>query len=108
MENALNKSPPKDTPGPWHISKMDNGYGFQILSEKGNRVMGSIANNGAGVMGQSAQAKANANLIATAPELLEMLIKVRKELHDDGYARIVLECDAVIKKAEGLSMRDVA
>lgn len=59
----------KYTPGLWKVAKMDNGYGFQIINEKGNHVMGSIASNGAGIMGQSAMASANAKLIAAAPDM---------------------------------------
>lgn len=64
----------KHTPGPWEVCKMDNGYGFQIVSRNPRiYVMGSIAANGAGISGCSGKAKANAQLIAAAPKLLEII-----------------------------------
>lgn len=76
------------TPGPWTIQKMDNGYGYAIMAAK--RFICSVAARGAGIRGTSAKAKADANLIAAAPELVEALTKLclyLKELEQAGYGK---------------------
>lgn len=93
------------TRGPWEIHKMDNGYGYQIISENPRTyVIGSIAANGAGINGLMRKALPNARLISAAPDLLEALKTLL--LPHMGDQRIADEKAArtAIAKAEGNSM----
>ena len=88
----------KHTPGPWELA-----VSFPIPTVKGNGE--SIAR----IMWISVypeQQAANARLIAAAPELLELLIKLRQcdrdqHGHDRDLWGINAEIDAAITKATG-------
>ncbi|SUC14447.1 Uncharacterised protein [Proteus vulgaris] len=78
----------KGAPAPWIATKRE--FFIELYDDKGNYV--GLTNS-----------KANAHLIATAPELLEQLIRLRNKIasykpDDDDDLDIV---DAVIAKALG-------
>ncbi|MEX9754859.1 hypothetical protein AB7W88_05115 [Providencia vermicola] len=88
----------KGTPAPWRChDKRPNCSGYSIVGNDGQYI---------GFVGDSDELSpmdANANLIATAPELLEQLIRLRNKIasykpDDDDDLDIV---DAVIAKALG-------
>lgn len=59
------------TPGPWHVGGENVGDGLSILDAAGNRVAHTAARRNQNVeLIDPAEAKANAHLIAAAPDLL--------------------------------------
>lgn len=107
-------SPRKHTPGPWRV----------FISTSGSQIIGigeldgqGIADCGFGVWrGGSAEAFANARLIAAAPDLLAELrnmVEVFWGLADDRNGdggeppSCIVAARAAIAKAEGLSLSDV-
>ena len=88
------------TPGPWSLSKTDR-Y-FYVRGAGGEYIQQYMV--GAQKKSVNEVREANARLIASAPELLEALIKCRDELaglpHSLGYDFTHLPAlDALIRKA---------
>ena len=87
------------TPGPWHIGMKP---GPIIYDEKSNQV----ANMCDGLYGDE-ENRANARLIATAPELLEALEWFVNQIKDfgavtiDGDKRRIREAREAVAKAKG-------
>lgn len=76
------------TQGPWELSS-------QYVKCKDGYNVASVNSH------KTTEGEANARLIAAAPELLAELVRIRQFLNDEGYARPVLEIEAVIAKATG-------
>jgi hypothetical protein len=85
----------KHTPGPWQINQFD---AEQVCDADGeNRGCGAIAT----LHGTRAEINANARLIAAAPELLAVLMKLRRgDLHQ-RVRPLFDEAQAAIAKAMG-------
>nr|WP_154927747.1 hypothetical protein [Pantoea agglomerans] len=74
----------KGTPGPWEVE--DNTCYFSIESEGGgigDVCMSGHVFDGGDCLGSTS--KANAYLIAAAPELLEACLRMRNQLQATGY-----------------------
>lgn len=102
----------KGTKGKW-ISRYNDKY-WEVNREEDFKdgkslaisVMVFEAKDGDYVFGRSGEARANAHLIATAPELLELAIKVQKFIQDykgninlQDYIGINIMMEEVINKA---------
>ena len=89
----------KHTPGPWLIQQGDEWTGGIVTlhgyNEDGTPIYWTVASYNR----QRDEAKANARLIAAAPELLEALRWTARALHAEHPAAI--KARAVIAKAEG-------
>jgi len=82
------------TPGPWTITTHGNQYGIIWGAERGVAVIRDL----------KGETEANANLIAAAPELLEVLENlVRCLQHHSGITGLTL--DAVIERARRLRQK---
>lgn len=84
----------KHTPGPWHIKKQSPRYTNlkQIVGKDDQHVCNVFTQLG----------HDNANLIASAPELLEALKSASNQLTSDGHCpTLVAILDRVIAKATG-------
>ena len=98
-ENAKDKH----TPGPWELKEWNSDYGatgdFSIYpgTQKGCRM--PIACVQQPFNGK--RTKANARLIAAAPDLLEALIDCRRALEIANYTQELAIVDAAIAKAQG-------
>lgn len=101
------------TAGPWHTDWLDNGQGW-ILDAKGNYLADIVTKDECGFVVPRRQQKANAQLIAAAPDLLETCHALFKMLCDLSYVgetptdelderdrEIVQMYDDVTTKAEG-------
>jgi hypothetical protein len=70
----------KHTPGPWHIAKYENYYGYSISADG----VGCIAERWWPCKQDiDLPIEANARLIATAPEMLEALVAFKKVLDNN-------------------------
>ena len=79
----------KHTPGPWTYEQISNNA--YVIDENGSAVM--LYRN------PDDEMKANASLIAAAPELLEALEWAVDNPHDDAYW--ISQARAAIRKAKG-------
>jgi len=93
----------KHTKGKWYVSK-------SYVSDKGIEIaiQSDVKQNGVGEdlwvahLDDTEETKANANLIASAPEMLETLKQLRFDLSkDDYYKNHAADIDSIIAKAEG-------
>lgn len=110
VTSGTNMSEAKHTPGPWDYWDMDE-HGFHVFlaSERraGQHVDRSIAAVRYGRTGTNSEkyweARANARLIAAAPDLLAMLISLRSENEIRGFLDPATDrkIDALIEKALG-------
>lgn len=102
----------KHTPGPWHVSKVDRDWVVSALST--DAVDYSVAYcQPSGWHKKDLNHKANAHLIAAAPDLLEALKSVINAIdtanaltgHLEGFAKVfaptLAAANAAIAKAEG-------
>jgi len=84
------------TPGPWQIGNFDPNTVFDCDGEK--RGCSPIAT----MQGTAAERKANARLIAAAPDLLDALVKMLDVWEHGGTTPYpIAEARAAIKKATG-------
>lgn len=99
----------KHSPGPWRVEEIDDEFGIFKILPKGSMLVNAHVFSGE-EHGHTAQERADADLIAAAPELLEAL-KVAAKLipqarfwscDDDYEPRAELrQIEAAIAKAEG-------
>lgn len=99
------------TPGPWYVFAMGNYFGINSGSDSGQEpqdrsivVYGDADDDGMGVRGDTyEEMKANARLIAAAPELLEALQSVIRHglTESDGYETTLKQIYSAIAKATG-------
>jgi hypothetical protein len=110
MTTEQNKSPPEHTPGPWVNG--DNGLIFGQIGDNQEAheapficdVIPAGAADRAGIGETTPEEKANANLIAAAPELLEALEGIASYMIDSlgmEHDRDVIKAMAAIAKARG-------
>jgi hypothetical protein len=102
----------KHTPGPWLISPYTTGLDEIIIEEKAGNNRICVVTGDAGEAEGQEESKANARLIAAAPELLEMLKRVRQGYRnlrefklvsastEDSLEVYIAEMDRLIAKAE--------
>jgi hypothetical protein len=94
---------PNFTPGPWKVltGRNRDNYPYQIIGALSGVIIttwGSICRKA------TREGQANADLIATAPELFEALTALRSFMWSEGYADQTAEmakADAALAKAEG-------
>lgn len=87
---------PKFTPGPWSL--LFNDKTKVVLEQQGVAVF--IADTYAGFTKSEEEQKANAALIAAAPEMYEGLKEIRDVMEKDGrFGRTVEAIDKLLKKA---------
>jgi hypothetical protein len=100
----------KHTPGPWEWWDESTGrprrYDLASLNGKnGKRVLGCYGGSGINALGKSEEDRANALLIAAAPELLEALKALRNWCDEEingappECRRIMGRADAAIRKS---------
>jgi hypothetical protein len=80
------------TPGPWAVAKNIQGYPSQIVAPNGNPGPGgilAITRSAAITFPSSAEGRANARLMAAAPEMLEALEKIERNI--TGDPRVAIE-----------------
>lgn len=91
---------PKFTPGPWHVKNLDKPY---VMQENGI----ALAQIWDCSVISREQADANANLIAAAPEMYELLSEILefepRGINLNFFDRINPKIDAVLRKARGES-----
>lgn len=89
---------PKFTPGPWSI--LFNDKTKVVLEQQGVAVF--VADTYAGFTKSEEEQKANAALIAAAPEMYEGLKEIRDVIEKDGrFCRTVEAIDKLLMKARG-------
>ena len=92
------------TPGPWSVDSNNGGGGSTISAPSADRIVhtNEVAkvNNSKGRHVTSAEAKANAMLVAAAPGMLEALKTVVSEGWLSGNS-LEMACREIIAKAEG-------
>lgn len=89
---------PKFTPGPWSL--LFNDKTKVVLEQQGVAVF--VADTYAGFTKSEEEQKANAALIAAAPEMYEGLKEIRDVMEKDGrFCRTVEAIDKLLKKARG-------
>lgn len=89
---------PKFTPGPWSI--LFNDKTKVVLEQQGVAVF--VADTYAGFTKSEEEQKANAALIAAAPEMYEWLKEIRDVMEKDGrFCRTVEAIDKLLMKARG-------
>lgn len=93
----------KHTPGPWKIHDEGNTYPLEIFPAAGGTLIASVtkaANGPAGITQEVG--RANASLIAAAPELLELLKQFVSDIEerDPIYPTWIDAARAAIAKAE--------
>ena len=96
-DDAMNSSP---TPGPWHIQNKGDIYSPSARCE----IVSSDDKTIARVKGLTAEAEANARLIAAAPDLLaaaESYIIVLKHLNTEQTREALMQMEALVRKAKG-------
>lgn len=101
------EKPVKHTPGPWNIADIENREESFVILTEDKRVIGWTANSFNDDMGEyvSEENKANARLIAAAPDLLKVceealhLMDV-KPFHTDGSRIVQHNLRQAIAKAE--------
>lgn len=90
------------TPGPWSLRRSTSGNHF-IFSDHRAPAVAGVANTAKGI--DDAEALANAQLIAAAPELRELLQRlydwVENNVAYGAPARLGREIDDALAKAEG-------
>lgn len=86
----------KHTPGPWEVTANPSGHPYQIYAPRGIN-MQAITRWGAISMPSSDEGKANARLIAAAPELLDALTYARRFLNPTDHDTTFV--DSAISKA---------
>lgn len=100
----------KHTAGEWMLGKQDRPIGyFPIYARIGVTKLACICKTDAHEIGfgiSEAEHKANARLIAAAPELLEALKMLIGFIPDGwemplGYSQVVAQAEAALAKAEG-------
>lgn len=74
----------KHTPGPWVAHKAEDLHGYNHFVMTPNGFLGYLPKDSEGG-GAQLFIKADAHLIAAAPELLEALIRLEAELVEDKY-----------------------
>ncbi len=101
------------TPGPWKVGNGDIFADGNETSDFDDIVICAIGQSGGGrsheyavVKAHKPEGRANARLIAAAPELLEALKEIRRVGDDkmafaSEWAAAVAKADAAISKAEG-------
>ena len=97
----------KHTPGPWKqhpdyplIIKEDNAP----ISDEGVTIANTTAHEGSGYFPNPSQGRANARLIAAAPELLEALQEIVAAADGAGWAQLdatLANARAAVAKATG-------
>lgn len=90
-------SEPKFTPGPWRVGKSIYQSQARVVAEKGGRVSDVFAY-------EEDQAHANAALIATAPEMYDLLEWMFKQFDaSDSEEMVALgwKIEELLKKARG-------
>lgn len=86
---------PKFTPGQWRAGLSIYKSQARVVADKGGRIADVFAY-------EEEQAKANAALIAAAPEMYEGLKEIRDVMEKDGrFCRTVEAIDKLLKKARG-------
>lgn len=89
---------PKFTPGPWSL--LFNDKTKVVLEQQGVAVF--VADTYACFTKSEEEQKANAALIAAAPEMYEGLKEIRDVMEKDGrFCRTVEAIDKLLKKARG-------
>ncbi len=96
----------KHTPAPWHVKFSDDDPYDDILIKGSGRSIAKIWLDDAPVPDYNAQQKANAQLIAAAPELLEALKEILAdaemiESFIEGGENYFTKAKNAIAKAEG-------
>jgi len=88
----------KHTPGPWHVEDFGDKR-LTIFAEDVDETGRPIAN----IDARRPEAKENAALIASAPELLDVVLRVagHAKIHAALPVLLLQDIDAVIAKAEG-------
>jgi hypothetical protein len=90
----------KGTKGKWVLGSKRKGYQFIDCPDSSwyemIRVVIEVSKK------TSIEGNANAKLISCAPEMLEMLEKVRKKLNGNGFPMLQTEIEQLIKKATEL------
>jgi len=102
----MTKHTPGHTPGPWKVDKELNSFRGQwlIAIDVGDRGRGMAV---AETIGGTGDERANARLIAAAPDLLNALQAIVKSLADQDdegmieHAQQMIDARAAIAKAEG-------
>lgn len=97
------------TPGPWKVSHSVSHNGFTIWTDNGNRDEAYIsvfcAYSGKDEKERRAKAKADADLVAAAPDLLRLAYQYRDDLHHppsaDSRHRRIEAIESLIAKATG-------
>lgn len=86
----------KPTPGPWVITGFETLKIFSNHPPKMRRIC-SVAH-------ESEEDKANAKLIAAAPEMLDVLerLVIGAQMPAMNYVKILEEANALVKKAKGI------
>lgn len=98
------------TPGPWHTAKREGGIAIEHREEKPyGWSQSEVALVYPLAMPEKGTGKANARLIAAAPELLSALEEMRAlfgdhmQYDDEGYeTAAILNAQAAIAKARGI------
>lgn len=91
---------PKHTPGPWEYGKLNN-YEYFDVEHKGTRIC-SLFTHMDGDTEEQEEAEANAQLIASAPDMLEALQKCVKAMENSNCDSLITDqAKAIIKKATG-------
>jgi hypothetical protein len=87
------------TPGPWRADQLPSGD-YRIIYNTTRNWLAKVYCDG-----ESEAAKADAALIAAAPELLAKLVEIRKWMDADVCgpwdAKFITEIDALVAKATG-------
>lgn len=99
---------PKYTPAPWQAGKYSSIVGVPITAQP-DKTKNTMVIVGTQQARSKEEAIANANLIAAAPELLEALEAVNKEIYatmgstltEDRYFKLRELCCDAIAKAKG-------
>ena len=94
------------TPGPWEVCHTAKGYPYQIIAPNSdNDAKGRVGKNvtrwGSISLPTSDEGKANARLIAAAPDLLAALEAVVHAYENGGMIDPIQQAIAAIAKARG-------
>jgi len=90
----------KGSKGKWEVGENYNNKWIEIYCDKKNKSVSEAKGYG---RIKVSEMKANAKLIACAPEMLEMLVRVIKEHKTDTKSwSTILEVEQLIKKATEL------
>lgn len=95
----------KHTPGPWEVCR--DSRGCQSVRAKSGFLAFTPSiqhyNDPTRYIDETEEAKANAHLIAAAPDMLEALKDVIQIVRVDEWPRLSGKCRAAIAKAEGVN-----